>query len=100
MIGALERHETARVPGGSEDLARVRDADGVVRGRMHDEQRSFQRADALAQIGGADVLDEVPFEGQRLAPDEERRFALGVDPLAQGVVVVLDMGGLDTARRC
>ncbi len=36
----------------------------------------------------------MPLEGQRLAADEERRLALGVDALAQRVVVVLDVGGL------
>ena len=48
---------------------------------MHDEQRPAQRADPLAEIGSADVLDEVPLQRERLAADEERRLAVGLDPV-------------------
>ncbi len=83
------------MPGGPEDLAGVGDADGVVRRRVHHQQGPTQRPDALAQVGLPHVLEEVPTQRQRLAADQEGRLALGHDPLDQGVVVVLDVAGLE-----
>src|SRR3954464_3997172 len=77
VVGALERHEAARVPRGPEDLAGVGNADGGVGGSVHHQERSVQGADPLVQVGTADVLDEVPPEGQRLASDQERSLPLG-----------------------
>ena len=93
MVGAFQRHEAAGVPGGAEDLTRVGDADSVVGRRMHDEQRPSQGADSFAEIGGADVLDEISLESQCLAADEECCLAVGLDPLDQGVVVVSTWAG-------
>src|SRR4051794_37871188 len=56
VVGAFEGDEAARVPGGTEDVAGVFDADGVVGGGVHHQQRAAQGADALAKVGGADVL--------------------------------------------
>ena len=70
MVGALERDEATWMAGGAEDLARVGDADRVVGGRVHDKQRPAQGADLLAEIGGADVFDEMPLERERLTADE------------------------------
>ena len=39
VIGAFQRDEAARVTGQPEYLARVLDADGVVGGRVQDQQR-------------------------------------------------------------
>ena len=103
VVGTFERDEVAGMPGSPEDLARVRDADGVVGGRMQHHQCPAQGSDPLAQIGGAHVLDEVPFECERLTADEERCLSVGLDAMHQCVVVVLDVSGLvgrpDTGHR-
>ena len=71
---------------------------------MHDEQCAPQRANALLQVGGADVLDEVPLEGERLAADQEGGLAVGFDALHQCVVVVLHVrrvvGSADADQSC
>ena len=94
VVGTLERHEAPGVPRGPEDLARVRDAHRVVGRGVHDQEGSAQRADLLTQVGRAHVLDEVPPQGERLAADQERRLAVGEDPLHEDVVVVLDVAGI------
>src|SRR6202046_5236377 len=48
MVGALERDEAARVAGQAEDLARVLDADGVVGGRVQDQQRQVEALDLVS----------------------------------------------------
>src|SRR3954452_13703777 len=79
------------MPRGTEDPAGVRDPDGVVGGRVHDQKRPTKCADPLVQICGPDVLYEVAPEGERLAADKERRLALGEDPVDECVVDVLDV---------
>ena len=74
-----------------EDVAGIVDAYGVVGRGVHDQQGPAQGFDAVAQIGGADVLDEVAAQGQSLAPDRQLCFALGFDAMDQRVVDVLDV---------
>src|SRR4051812_49048664 len=74
MVGTLERHEAAWVPCGSEDLAGVVDAHGVVSRRMHDQKCSSQGADLVVQVDRAHVLDEVPSKNEGLAANEKRRL--------------------------
>ena len=62
---------------------------------MHDEQRSTQGPDSLAQVGLSNILDEVPLERERLTTGEERGFAILLDSLNQGVVVALDVRGFE-----
>src|SRR3954453_19444729 len=83
------------MPRGTEDPAGVRDPDGVVGGSVHDQKRPAKWADPLVQICGPDVLYEVAPEGERLAADQERRLALGEDPVDECVVDVLDVRRLD-----
>src|SRR3954466_8123714 len=75
VVGAFQRNETAGVARGPEDLAGVGDADGVVGGRMHDQQRTTQGADLFAEICVADIFDEMTLESERLAADRERCLA-------------------------
>src|SRR3954451_18133588 len=79
------------MPRGTEDPAGVREPDGVVGGSVHDQKRPAKCADPLVQICGPDVLYEVAAEGEGLAADQERRLALGEDPVDECVVDVLDV---------
>ena len=83
------------MPGGLEDIAGVLDADGVVGRGVQDQQRQLQVPDLVAQIGTADILDESPLEGQCLAADHPLPAALGEHLLQAGVVLMLDMGGVE-----
>ena len=74
-----------------EDVAGIVDADGVVGRGVHDQQGPAQGFDAVAQIGGADVLDEMAAQCQSLASDRQLCFALGFDAMDQRVVDVLDV---------
>ena len=79
MIGAVEDDEALRVPRGLEDPSRVLDADGVVDRRVHDEERTPERGELLEHLLRADVVDELPADGERATGQLDRRLTAALD---------------------
>lgn len=79
MIGAVERNETLWVLGGGEDVAGVLDPYHLVGGRMEDEQRATQRANAWRQVLLGNVVQKRASNAKRPAGERDLDLALRRD---------------------
>ena len=59
MIGPVEGHEALGMTGGFVKSRGIFNPDGLVNGRVQDQQRAFQTTDTLQQICLPEVLDEL-----------------------------------------
>ena len=82
VIGAIERDEALRVAGHLEETACVLDADGLVDGRVEDEQRLAEIRHGGLQRRGRQILEELPADPERPAGERDQRLAARGDLLA------------------
>ena len=95
VVGALEGDEAAGMPRGTEYVAGVRDAHGVIGRRMHQQQGAANSLDRSRRSAERTSSMKCRLRVSALPPDEERRFTVSVDSVEKSVVVVLHVSGLE-----
>ena len=76
MGGIVETDKAFGVPGRGENLQAVLDGDGLVGGRVHDEQRSVQGRNGVLHVRALQVVEELLLELESRATDRDARLAL------------------------